>query len=121
LAEHRRRVAPASRGRIYAIWRQGAVCFGGTRRDSDVMTEPRLRPRSYPSDIRPALRFSLLHSEYDKAKEEIRYIAAQRGHLNYRMISHRVLIDLERYEAIIELHLETGDSQGGDIFFKIEN
>lgn len=50
----------------------------------------------------------LLHSAYDTAKEEIRYIAAQQGYLDSDMIRHRVLIDLEAYKAVIEFHLETG-------------
>jgi translocation and assembly module TamA len=61
-------------------------------------------PRQFPMKVGDVL----LHAEYEKAKEEIRYIAAQQGYLDYGMIRHRVLIDLESYEAIIEFHLETG-------------
>jgi len=50
----------------------------------------------------------LLHSAYDKATEEIRDLAARHGYLDYALTRNRVLIDLDNYQAIIQLHLETG-------------
>ena len=61
-------------------------------------------PKQFPMKVGDVL----LHAEYDNAKEEIRYIAAQQGYLDYGLIQHRVLVDLEAYEAIIQFHLETG-------------
>jgi translocation and assembly module TamA len=72
-------------------------------------------PRQFPMKVGDVL----LHAEYDKAKEEIRYIAAKQGYLDYGMISHRVLVDLEAYEAIIQFHLETGSRYYlGEVTFK---
>lgn len=62
-------------------------------------------PKQFPMKVGDVL----LHAAYDKAKEEIRYIAAQQGYLDYGMIRHRVLIDMVAYHAIIEFELETGD------------
>jgi len=50
----------------------------------------------------------LLHSAYDQATEEIRDLAARHGYLDYALTRNRVLIDLDNYQAIIQLHLETG-------------
>lgn len=61
-------------------------------------------PKRFPMKVGDVL----LHSEYDKAKEAIRSIAAQQGYLDAGMIRHRVLVDIESYEANIEFHIETG-------------
>jgi len=50
----------------------------------------------------------LLHSEYDKAGDHIRGLAAQNGYLDYKLTLNRALIDLDNYEATIQFHLETG-------------
>ena len=71
-------------------------------------------PKQFPMKVGDVL----LHAAYDKAKEEIRYIAAQQGYLDYGMIRHRVLIDMVAYHAIIEFELETGDRfYLGDVSF----
>ena len=71
-------------------------------------------PKQFPMKVGDVL----LHSEYDKAKEAIRYIAAQGGYLDSGMIHHRVLIDLLTYEALILFHLETGHRYYlGDVTF----
>jgi translocation and assembly module TamA len=71
-------------------------------------------PKRFPMKVGDVL----LHSEYDKAKEEIRYIAAQQGYLDYGMMRHRVLIDMDAYAAIIEFLLETGHRYYlGDVTF----
>jgi translocation and assembly module TamA len=50
----------------------------------------------------------LLHADYEKARDEIRGIASREGYLDAALVRHDVLIDMVRYEAIIELHLDTG-------------
>jgi translocation and assembly module TamA len=71
-------------------------------------------PKQFPMKVGDVL----LHSEYDKAKSEIRSIAAQHGYLDFGMIRHRVLIDMVTYQATIEFHLETGNRfYLGDVTF----
>jgi len=61
-------------------------------------------PKAFP--IQPG--DVLLHSAYDQATEEIRDLAARHGYLDYALTRNRVLIDLDNYQAIIQLHLDTG-------------
>jgi len=71
-------------------------------------------PKQFPMKVGDVL----LHSEYDEAKSEIRDIVQHRGYLDFEMLRHRVLIDLESYRAMIEFHLETGHRYYlGDVTF----
>jgi len=49
-----------------------------------------------------------LHSEYEKAKKEILYLATRHGHLDHKLTRSRVSIDLDAYKADIEFRLDTG-------------
>lgn len=71
-------------------------------------------PKQFPMKVGDVL----LHANYDKAKTEIRDVVLQQGHLDFEMLRHRVLIDLEAYQASIELHLDTGPRYYlGDVTF----
>ena len=48
------------------------------------------------------------HLEYEAIKTELARLAAERGYLDARFAEHRVVIDLEAYEARITLHYEGG-------------
>jgi len=50
----------------------------------------------------------LLHSAYEKAKNEITSVASEEGYLDAELVRHQVLIDPVAYEAIIEFHVDTG-------------
>lgn len=61
-------------------------------------------PTAFPMKVGDVL----LHSDYEKARSEISYIAGQQGYLDAQLVRHRVLIDMESYQAMIEFHLDTG-------------
>ena len=50
----------------------------------------------------------LLHSAYEKARNEITTIASEEGYLDAELVVHQVLIDPVSYEAVVEFHLDTG-------------
>jgi len=78
--------------------------------DPDDLPFPKKFPIQ-PGDV-------LLHSEYDKAIDHIRGLAARHGYLDYELTLNRVLIDLDNYEAIIQFHLDTGPRYYlGDVSF----
>ncbi|WP_089725009.1 autotransporter assembly complex protein TamA [Candidatus Thiosymbion oneisti] len=71
-------------------------------------------PKAFP--IQPG--DVLLHSEYDKATDNIRSLAARNGYLDYELTFNRALIDLDNYQAIIQFHLHTGPRYYlGDVSF----
>jgi len=60
----------------------------------------------------------LLHSEYEKAKESIRRVAASRGYLDFQATRHQVVVDLADDAADISLHIDTGERYFlGDVTF----
>ena len=61
-------------------------------------------PKAFPMKVGDVL----LHADYEKAKSELRYAAASQGYLDYQLVRHQVLIDPVAYEALVELHLDTG-------------
>ncbi len=63
-------------------------------------------PDEFPEELQPGK--ILLHSEYDKATDNIRRLAAKNGYLDYKLTRNLALIDLDNYEATIQFHLETG-------------
>jgi translocation and assembly module TamA len=61
----------------------------------------------------------LLHADYEKAKTDLRYAAASQGYLDFQLVRHQVLIDPVAYEALIEVHLDTGPQYYlGEVRFK---
>ncbi|GAB4354413.1 MAG: autotransporter assembly complex family protein [Gammaproteobacteria bacterium] len=51
----------------------------------------------------------LVHADYEKAKQRLQRLAAERGYFDATFTVHEIAIDLERYEASIQLHLDTGE------------
>lgn len=59
------------------------------------------------------------HLKYEKIKTDLVKLAAERGYVNARFTEHRVVIDLEAYEARITLHYEGGPRyRFGDVQLK---
>lgn len=59
-----------------------------------------------------------LHKAYEDAKQELMRLARERGFIEGKLLEHRILIDLERYRASIEVNFETGPRYVfGDISF----
>jgi len=50
----------------------------------------------------------LLHKAYDDAKRKLLQLARERGYIEGRLLKHVITIDLERYQASIELRYDTG-------------
>lgn len=61
-------------------------------------------PKTFPMQVGDVL----LHGVYEAAKADLRARASAGGFLDYALVTHRVLVDLVAYEAIIEFHVETG-------------
>jgi translocation and assembly module TamA len=61
-------------------------------------------PKEFPMKVGDVL----LHSDYEKAKEAVRGVAAEEGYLTYELSAHQVLIDPVGYTAQVRFHLETG-------------
>jgi len=61
-------------------------------------------PKQFPMKVGDVL----LHAEYTKAKDEIAAAASDEGYLDAQLTRHQVLIDPIAYDAIIELHIDTG-------------
>ena len=71
-------------------------------------------PKTFPMEVGDVL----LHADYDKARDEIRFIASKQGYLDAQLVQHQVLIDTHAYEAIIEIQLDTGPRYYiGDVTF----
>ncbi|MEA3273881.1 MAG: autotransporter assembly complex family protein [Pseudomonadota bacterium] len=88
----------------------GSVDYSITGAGHDDPAFPKSFPMK-PGDV-------LLHADYEKAKEEIGFIAAQQGYLDAELVRHLVLLDMVAYEAIIEFHLDTGPRYFlGDVTF----
>ena len=72
-------------------------------------------PKAFPMKVGDML----LHADYEKAKSDLRYAAASEGYLDYQLVRHQVLIDPVAYEALVELHLDTGPQYYlGEVRFK---
>ena len=72
-------------------------------------------PKAFPMKVGDVL----LHADYEKAKSDLRYAAASEGYLDYQLVRHQVLIDPVAYEALVELHLDTGPQYYlGEVRFK---
>lgn len=72
-------------------------------------------PNEFPMDVGDVL----LHSEYEKAKSDLRYMATSEGYLDYRATRHRVLVDPVAYDAVIDMEIETGPRYYlGEVQFK---
>ena len=88
----------------------GTVNYRITGPGADNPAFPKTFPMK-PGDV-------LLHADYEKAREEIRSIAARQGYLDAELVRHQVLLDMDAYKAIIDLHLETGPRYYiGDVTF----
>jgi translocation and assembly module TamA len=61
-------------------------------------------PKEFPMKVGDVL----LHSAYEKAKEQVLSVAPEQGYLTYDLAEHEVLIDPVAYTAHIYFHLETG-------------
>jgi translocation and assembly module TamA len=61
-------------------------------------------PKQFPMKVGDVL----LHSAYERAKNQITQAASDEGYINADLMLHRVLIDPVAYEAIVELHMDTG-------------
>lgn len=51
---------------------------------------------------------TLRHDQYEAAKKQIERLAAERGYFAARFIRHQVLVDLDRYQADIQLWFDSG-------------
>ncbi len=72
-------------------------------------------PKEFPMRVGDVL----LHSDYEKAKSEIRYAASSEGYLDAQLLRHQVLIDPVAYEALIQFQLDTGPQYRlGEVSFK---
>lgn len=99
------RVTPAEPVKV------GSVDYRITGEGADNAAFPKAFPMQ-PGEV-------LLHANYDKARDEIRAIAAEQGYLDAELVEHRVLVDLEAYRADIGLHLDTGPRYYlGEVRFK---
>lgn len=88
------RVVPGPRIRI------GSVRYQVTGAGADDPAFPRVFPLAV-GDV-------LLHSEYERAREDLRRIAAREGYRDHRLVAHQVLIDPVAYEALVDFELDTG-------------
>lgn len=60
----------------------------------------------------------LLHERYESAKRDLLQRARNYGYIEGNLLRHRILIDLDKYQASIELHFETGPRYSfGDVSF----
>ena len=50
----------------------------------------------------------LVHADYERTKQRLQRLAAERGYFDARFSVHEITIDLERYQAAIRLHLDAG-------------
>jgi len=59
------------------------------------------------------------HVKYDKFKNDLALLAAERGYFNAKFTKHQVEIDLESFTADIKLHYEGGKRyRFGDVYLK---
>jgi translocation and assembly module TamA len=61
-------------------------------------------PKQFPMQVGDVL----LHSAYEKAKNQITLAASTEGYLDAALVRHSVLIDPVAYEALIEFQMDTG-------------
>ncbi len=69
----------------------------------DGAENPKL-PKEFPMKVGDVL----LHSAYEKAKDQVRSAASEEGYLEADLVEHQVLIDPTDYSAHVRFHLETG-------------
>lgn len=50
----------------------------------------------------------LNHGHYEEAKNRLQNLAAERGYFDAHFVSHRIELDLQRNEAIVQLDFDTG-------------
>lgn len=50
----------------------------------------------------------LVHEDYERTKQRLQRLAAERGYFDARFRAHEIRIDLDLYEAAIQLHLDAG-------------
>lgn len=51
---------------------------------------------------------TLVHQDYENAKQRLQRLAAERGYLDARFSVHEIRIDLKQYTATVRLHLDAG-------------
>ncbi len=61
-------------------------------------------PKQFPIEIGAVLN----HERYERARDQIRAIAAKHGYLEAELVRHQVLVDPENNRASVIFHLETG-------------
>jgi translocation and assembly module TamA len=62
------------------------------------------------------------HTEYERAKRELRQVALDRGYFDARMPVHEVRVQLEPYEAQVRIHFDTGPRyRFGEVVFEEEH
>lgn len=61
-------------------------------------------PKEFPLKVGEVLR----HSAYEQAKDEVRGIASAEGYIEYKLVTHQVVVDPTDYSAHIQFHLDTG-------------
>lgn len=61
----------------------------------------------------------LLHKDYEATKNQLIALAADNGYFDAELIEHKIEISLEKYEAYIHIHLNTGPRyRFGKVTFK---
>jgi translocation and assembly module TamA len=61
-------------------------------------------PKEFPLKVGDVL----LHSAYEKAKDQVRAVASEQGYIEYQFVTHQVVVDPTSYSAHIDVHLDTG-------------
>ena len=61
-------------------------------------------PKQFPMQVGAVLD----HETYEKARDQLRAIAAKQGYLEADLVQHQVLVDLKTNRALVIFHLETG-------------
>lgn len=74
--------------------------------DGDAARDPAFK--ALLDDPPLALGAPLNHTLYEKWKRELQRLAEERGYFHAQLVRHRVLVDLDAYEATVELQLESG-------------
>lgn len=90
------------------------ISIEGDGSDDPVLQRWREEYPLQPGDV-------LLHNAYEQAKQDLRQTARDRGYINGRLTQHRIVVDLNSYEASITLHYTSGMRYAfGDIRFEQE-
>lgn len=80
---------------------QVRLTFAGPGADDAAFNRWRATYPLAPGDI-------LSHRSYESARNRLRQLGRERGYMEGRLETHRILVDLTAYEATIELHYDTG-------------